>query len=197
MHFHLWNGIDIIQIHPFSIAIERGCVLLPSNLISFLFHQKIEHFDADTILILILFVLNIFWIFVHCLMGKLVTSGFDQLPNHLFHSRWYQSPIELQKYSILLLANTQKSLRFHGFKTYVLDLETFARVSIEVRMDWVQQIVVFRSIHFFQTMNRVYSYYMMFRGIEFKWIYRLIYPHRPLMNIGITKRMVSMIIETF
>ena len=73
--------------------------------------------------------INILWIFVHCLLGKLVTDGFNRLPHHLFHTKWYDTPIAMQKYFILLLANTQRPLFFYGFKIDKLDLETFTSVS--------------------------------------------------------------------
>lgn len=88
-----------------------------------------EHFDADTIMVTIIAMVNILWIYLHCLLGKLVTNRFDQLPCELFKSQWCELPIGLQKYFILLLANTQKPLFFHGFKVYVLNLETFTSVS--------------------------------------------------------------------
>lgn len=72
---------------------------------------------------------NILWIYFHCLLGKYVTDRFDRLPNHLFQSRWYDLPIRMQKYFILLLADAQNPLIFYGLGIYALDLETFTSVS--------------------------------------------------------------------
>lgn len=78
------------------------------------------------ILLFIVAFLSMFWTFLHCLLGKLVTDRFDQLSNH---SKWHNAPIKLQKDFILLLANTQKPPIFHGLGIYFVDLETFASVS--------------------------------------------------------------------
>lgn len=73
--------------------------------------------------------MNIWYILVHCVLGKLVTDRFARVPNHLFNTKWYDLPVEVQKHFILLLANTQQPLFFHGFGIYILDLEKFASVS--------------------------------------------------------------------
>lgn len=86
------------------------------------------------ILLFIVAFLTMFWTFLHCLLGKLVTDRIDQLSNHLFHSKWHNAPIKLQKDFILLLANKQKPPIFHGLGIYFVDLETFTSVSeVEIR----------------------------------------------------------------
>lgn len=90
--------------------------------------QKMEHFDADTLMVFVIAMTNILWIYFHCLLGKMVTDRYDEWSNHLYNSQWYELPIGLQKYVILLLTNMQKPFYFHGFKIYVLNLETFEKV---------------------------------------------------------------------
>lgn len=68
---------------------------------------------------------------LQCLLGKMVTEQFAQMPNHLFHLKWYTLPNELQKYFILMLANTQQPVFFDGFGMFVLNLETFSTVWIQ------------------------------------------------------------------
>lgn len=95
----------------------------------FLFVQKGRNFDFDTIILIVVAVTNPSWMFLHCFLGKMVTDRYDELSNDLYQSKWYNLPVELQKYFILMLANTQKPLFFDGLGIYVLDLETFASVS--------------------------------------------------------------------
>lgn len=112
--------------------------------------------------------LNTEWIFMHCLLGKLVTDRFNQLPDYLFNTKWYKLPVKVQKYFILLLANTQQPLLFHGFGIYVLDLEKFASVCRILIFILKRDLNIDHVFLHFQTMNRVYSNYMMFRTIAFK-----------------------------
>lgn len=91
--------------------------------------QKLKDFDADAIMVIGVATTNILWIYLHCYLGKSVTERYDALPDHLFHSRWYTLPIELQMYFILLLVNTQEPLYFHGLGMYILNMGTFSAVS--------------------------------------------------------------------
>lgn len=46
----------------------------------------------------------------------------------LFESEWHRIPVNLQKYVILMIADMQRPVFYHGFRIAVLDLETFAKV---------------------------------------------------------------------
>ena len=50
------------------------------------------------------------------------------MANCLYESNWQRLPIELQKYFIIMIANTQKQINYRGFGTAVLELETFSCV---------------------------------------------------------------------
>lgn len=69
---------------------------------------------------------------LQCLLGRMVTEQFAQMPNHLFQSRWYILPVDVQKYFILMLTNTQQPVFFDGFGMFVLNLETFSAVQIKI-----------------------------------------------------------------
>lgn len=68
-------------------------------------------------------------IFGYYFFGKLATDQFEQLPKYLFESDWPNSPLTLQKYYILMLANAQQPMYFDGFKIVILNLESFSKVS--------------------------------------------------------------------
>lgn len=68
-------------------------------------------------------------LFVYCYFGKLATESFEQMADSLYESNWSNLPVRLQKYVLLIILNTQRPLRYHGFHLAYLDLETFSRVS--------------------------------------------------------------------
>lgn len=68
-------------------------------------------------------------LFVYCLFGKIATESFENMADCLFETDWPDMSNELQKYLILLIANMQKSLFYHGFEVATLELETFTKVS--------------------------------------------------------------------
>lgn len=47
----------------------------------------------------------------------------------LFESNWQGLPVDLQKYVILMIKQSQEPLFYHGSGIAVLDLETFSSVS--------------------------------------------------------------------
>lgn len=84
---------------------------------------------------------------MQCLLGKMATERFAQMPNHLFHLKWYALPIKMRKYFILMLANTQQPLLFDGFGMYVLNLDSFTSVSENnyhrIKIETLQNFIFF------------------------------------------------------
>lgn len=67
-------------------------------------------------------------LFLFCYFGKSATDSFHNISNILFESNWPDIPVHLQRYFILLILNTNKPPKYHGFGIVDLDLETFQRV---------------------------------------------------------------------
>lgn len=66
---------------------------------------------------------------LYCYFGKLASESYEKMCDCIFFKlNWYEFPIELQKYVIVMIANMQKPINYHGFGIINLDLETFARV---------------------------------------------------------------------
>lgn len=84
-------------------------------------------------------------LFIYCFFGKLATESFNQMANSLFQSDWFNLPIELQKYYIIIIGNAQQSLFYHGFKIVFLDLETFTKVGFFLSWCWQ---TIFRTLKF-------------------------------------------------
>lgn len=68
-------------------------------------------------------------LFFFCYFGILATESFRGMADALYESNWSEVPVRLQKYFIIMVANTQKPVYYHGFGVAVLNLETFTRVS--------------------------------------------------------------------
>lgn len=66
--------------------------------------------------------------FLYCFYSKNTTENFLKMSDDLFGSNWQQLPTNLQKYFILMIANSNKPLFYHGSGIVVLDLETFRNV---------------------------------------------------------------------
>lgn len=59
----------------------------------------------------------------------MATESFGQMTECLFGYSWYELPVDLQKYFVLMIANAQQPMFYNGFKIAVLNLETFTKVS--------------------------------------------------------------------
>lgn len=65
----------------------------------------------------------------YCYFGAQATKSFQQMADSLYASNWPDLPVALQKYVIVMIANMQKPLYYHGFNMINLDLKTFIAVS--------------------------------------------------------------------
>lgn len=77
-----------------------------------------------------------FILFTYCYFGKVATDSFQNMADCIYEMNWHELPIEQQKYFILMIANTQKPLYYHGFNV-TLNLETFCQVSNFVKFHTV------------------------------------------------------------
>lgn len=59
--------------------------------------------------------LGLFYLFLFCYFGKLATESFEKMADYAYEINWHELPIEQKKYFILIIANTQKPLLYHGF----------------------------------------------------------------------------------
>lgn len=69
-------------------------------------------------------------LFIYCYFGKVATESYQHMADCLYSdSNWWELSVELQKYMLLMNANMQRLLYYHGFEVAVLNLETFSSVS--------------------------------------------------------------------
>lgn len=87
--------------------------------------------------VLIITVLNIIAIstanlYLYCFGGSVVTENCGLFADILFESNWYKMPNRLQKYYILMIADTQRPIHLEGHGLVRLSMEAFGRVNMEI-----------------------------------------------------------------
>lgn len=95
---------------------------------AFYMFQQTRNPDAEIIMVFINASVGVLNLFIYCYFGKSATESYAKMTDYLVESNWYEHPNKLQKYFILMIANTQTPVFYHGFNIAVLDLGTFAKV---------------------------------------------------------------------
>lgn len=85
--------------------------------------------------------------FLYCYFGNLSTESFLRIPDWLYASKWYNLINDQQKFYIMMIANSQRSLFFHGFGLANLTLETYSTVFDfnEFKIFYKMQLIIFIS----------------------------------------------------
>lgn len=118
--------------------------------------QELRHLDFNLCICLIGIGLGISNISLYCYLGKLATESYAKMADCVYDSNWYKMPLNLQKYLVLMIANAQAPLHYHGFKIAVLSLETLTKVGkIQIKIhefDKNQKVIsnfIFKLFQFF------------------------------------------------
>lgn len=91
--------------------------------------QQLRHIDHTILVVLATFLSSILTLFLYCYYGKIATKSFEDMADDLYQANWHDLPIGLQKYFIIMIANSQRPIYYHGFGVVILNLETFTKVS--------------------------------------------------------------------
>lgn len=91
--------------------------------------QQIQHLHSTITILTIGGLVSICNLFVYCYYGKLATDSYAQFNNCFYNANWQDLSNGLQKYFIVMMANAQLPLQYHGLGIAILNLETFTRVS--------------------------------------------------------------------
>lgn len=67
-------------------------------------------------------------LYLICLGGDVVSRNFIMYADCLFETDWYKMANPLQKYFIIMIAETQKPLYFDGYSIININLEAFSKV---------------------------------------------------------------------
>lgn len=68
-------------------------------------------------------------LFVYCYFGKLATECYELMSDCVFEMNWRKQPVQLRKHFILMIANMQRPVYYHGFDVATMDLRTFIKVN--------------------------------------------------------------------
>lgn len=68
-------------------------------------------------------------LYVYCYFGDYTSSSFEMYPQYLFEMRWYQLPIEFQRYLVLMIANGQLPLQYDGFRLVIINRGIYIKVN--------------------------------------------------------------------
>lgn len=96
--------------------------------------QQFQSFSFDVVIAVALILIGISNALLYCYFGKIATESYEKMHDYLFKLKWYKLPIATQKYFILMAANMQKPLCYHGFGVLYLNLETFTRVRVNFNL---------------------------------------------------------------
>ncbi|XP_055297593.1 odorant receptor 2a-like [Sitodiplosis mosellana] len=110
----------------------------------FQFDQQIKRLDINGFLFWIIIAsMCISNLFLCCFLGKLASKSYEQMADALYDCNWHKLPLNLQKYLIIMIADAQIPLNYHGCGVITLNLETFSGL-----------------------MRSVYTYYMMLKTLN-------------------------------
>ncbi|XP_055305850.1 odorant receptor 4-like [Sitodiplosis mosellana] len=130
------------QIYSSYILVQLICSMGALACSVFQLDMAIKHIDLGLYMAIVNISAGAYNLFLYCYFGKMVTDNFAKISEYLYDIKWYELPVELQKYIILAIQNAQLPLHYHGFKVAILNLETFCAM-----------------------IRAVFSYYMMFKTL--------------------------------
>lgn len=134
-----------------------------------------KHIDKNVLTILAATTVSSSNLFIYCFFGKLATESYQKMADCLYESNWWELPVGLQKYFLLMNMNMQRwvvhssiyfeyfawkkylvdrLLFYHGFEVAVLNLETFSQVSLIKRRKIRCFSVSILSIHFISSSSK-------------------------------------------
>lgn len=90
--------------------------------------QQWQHFDFIVASVISNTVIGMSTLLLYCYFGKLASESYEAMPVCVYNMNWYEQPSQVQKYVILMIANMDKPICYHGFEVAELNMETFVKV---------------------------------------------------------------------
>lgn len=122
LYFDRVNLIDIKE----NILSSNTNTITNHNIIEF---QQLQQIDLNVVTLLLSTSINLSTLFLYCYFGGMASDSYKQISDCVYNTQWYKLHNRLQKFFVLIIANMQKPLYYHGFGIFILDLGTFIRVS--------------------------------------------------------------------
>lgn len=86
---------------------------------------------ANMFVMIILFCFGLVWPLFFCAFAHAATERISTIRYTVYDLDWYDFPSKLQKYFILIIAQTQETLYFTGFKLIRCTLSNFGMVNFQ------------------------------------------------------------------
>lgn len=118
-HFPIWSGKQN-HTQPEIFPVSKFCILV----------QQVQHTDYTIFTVFYAALVSTLNIYACCYFGEMATQSYVEMSNGLNKCNWYMMNVDLQRYFILMIANAQRPMYYHGFKIFILNSETFLDVRI-------------------------------------------------------------------
>lgn len=89
------------------------------------------------------------WPFLMCYSATSATRSMTNLGDIVYNSNWYLYPEYLRKYSIMIIARSQRTIYFTGFQMVRCTLEVFQGVRIAIHRFEKMLLLVMEMIRIF------------------------------------------------
>lgn len=63
-----------------------------------------------------------------CYIAEDVCNKFEEIGNSIYQLNWFHYPPSVQKSLLIIIRQTQRPIRFHGYNVIFCDMPTFAKV---------------------------------------------------------------------
>lgn len=104
--------------------------------------QQLHEMGSDITVLLVAFIVCIANPLMYCFFGQMATESYAKMAQCSFECNWQQLPLDLQRYLVLMMANAQRPMVYHGFGCVTLNLETFRDVrKIEINQSEIFTVI--------------------------------------------------------
>lgn len=91
--------------------------------------QAASEFDLAGIFYYVLTLVCVFvWPYFFCYFASFVIDRMANIQHTVYNLNWLDFPIEQRKYFIVIMAQSQRNVRFHGLKLVSCSLPIFVKV---------------------------------------------------------------------
>lgn len=74
---------------------------------------------------------SMFWPYLFAFYATYITNRITFIGYSVYSTNWYDYPLDLQKYLILIIIRSQESVNFHGLNLIYCTMEVFGKVGVE------------------------------------------------------------------
>lgn len=124
----------------------------------------------DFIFCIIVVVCSLIWPYIYCQFASFITERISRVDDSIYGSNWYNYPVGVQKYLILIIALSERPIYFTGFGLMKCTLEMFGAVRLflltkfKIQNSILYFLMIFRFL-LFQITKSSFSFYVIFRQL--------------------------------